>query len=169
MKILVTGSRTFGELEYEHAKKGGGKQDPLALTVVISFLDGLYNEGTMGHMVTDMYGFTIIEGHCPTGTDRIAHWWAENSPSHSYNEHPDHPHFVHKCMPAAWKRYGRRAGLIRNGEMVDELMQGDSNEERLVVAFVDKAIEESTGTNDCIEQAKAAGVAYTVTEFHGRS
>lgn len=168
MKILVTGSRTFGELEYEHARRGEGKQDPYALTVVLSFLDGLWTEGTVGYLVVDMIPFTIIEGGCPTGVDRIARWWAKESPMHGHNERESEPPFIHIPMDADWS-LGRGAGPKRNGEMIEELMKGDPDEERLVVAFVDKPIEESTGTNGCIEKAKAAGVAYTVTEFHGRT
>ena len=53
---------------------------------------------------------------------------------------------VHE-RPANWKKYGRRAGAIRNREMFDEFQP------RSVLAFHDN-IEQSKGTKDMIAYAK---------------
>jgi SLOG family YspA-like protein len=57
--------------------------------------------------------------------------------------------------PANWKRHGRRAGMIRNREMLDTLRSGEQSERRLVIAFWDG---DSPGTAGMIRMAQAAGV-----------
>lgn len=54
--------------------------------------------------------------------------------------------------PALWERYGKRAGFIRNQEMVDAGAD-------LVLAFWDG---ESKGTAHTIEMAKTAGIPVEV-------
>jgi hypothetical protein len=163
MRLLVTGSRTYPE-------SGMGSW------LLSSVLDGVWAESTIGYMTVDMYGFTIIEGGCPTGADAVARWWAENSPMHSYESFPEdvpnplkcpnHPPFRHKRMNANWRRFGKGAGPLRNQAMVDYLMEGDINEERLVLGFVDKPLEESDGTFNCIQLAEAAKVPHFVVRYY---
>jgi len=57
-------------------------------------------------------------------------------------------------MPANWKRYGLPAGPIRNRRMLD--LQPD-----IVIAFHPK-IEESSGTKDCVAEAKRRGILIEV-------
>lgn len=57
-------------------------------------------------------------------------------------------------MPADWSHWGRRSGIIRNGQMVDKHPTPD-----LCLAFF---AEYSRGTADCAGQARAAGIP-TVT------
>ena len=68
------------------------------------------------------------------GADSMADWWGRKS---GVRVHP---------VPAQWKKYGRRAGPIRNQNML-----GQSPD--LVVAFPG-----GRGTADMIRRAKAAGV-----------
>lgn len=52
-------------------------------------------------------GFVVVHGDCPMGADAIAKQWAKD-------------HGVrHEPHPADWKRYGKRAGFVRNNAMVD--------------------------------------------------
>lgn len=59
-------------------------------------------------------------------------------------------------VPAAWKRYGRAAGPIRNQQMLDE------HQPDVVLAF--RATGKSNGTDDMIERARKAEVETHV--FH---
>ena len=78
---------------------------------------------------------TIVHGGAP-GADLLAGDWAQ---AH------DVPVTVFR---AAWDRYGRRAGPIRNQRMLDE------GKPHLVVAFPGGA-----GTADMVAKAERAGVA----------
>ena len=50
-------------------------------------------------------GATIVSGACPKGADRICEEeWEGNGPV--------------ELHPAEWSRHGRRAGFVRNAEMV---------------------------------------------------
>jgi hypothetical protein len=90
MRILITGSREW--------------DDPDA---VINAIENEYHchehpahecpEGLM----------TIVHGHCPTGADHMADWWARSS-GYEIERHP-----------ADWNTHGKRAGFIRNSEMVN--------------------------------------------------
>jgi len=50
--------------------------------------------------------------------------------------------------PADWQRYGKRAGMVRNGELLD-------TEPDLVVGFW---LDESRGTGHCLKLADAMGI-----------
>jgi hypothetical protein len=52
--------------------------------------------------------------------------------------------------PADWKRYGLKAGGVRNQQMIDEQPRMD-----ILVAAPDSG---SRGTYDCMRRAKAAGI-----------
>jgi hypothetical protein len=52
--------------------------------------------------------------------------------------------------PADWRRYGLKAGGIRNQQMIDELPRMD--------VLVGAPDPESRGTYDCMRRAKAAGI-----------
>lgn len=56
----------------------------------------------------------------------------------------------HISVPALWKFYGKAAGPLRNGWMLD--LEPD-----LVLAFHGN-IEQSKGTKDCVTQAEKRGI-----------
>ena len=72
-----------------------------------------------------------------TGADQLAHQWAR---SHHVNV---------ETHNADWKSYGKRAGPLRNAQMLS-----DEPRPSLVVAFPG-----GRGTDDMCRQAKAAGVS----------
>lgn len=83
---------------------------------------------------------TLVTGKCPTGADYLAGvlaikagWTIE-------------PH------PADWEKYGRRAGFVRNAEMVD--LGAD-----LVLAFIRN---DSKGATMTVKLAKKAGLPMVV-------
>lgn len=77
----------------------------------------------------------IIEGGA-RGADRIA------------REHALDMGYVVETYPVNWEKYGKKAGVIRNQEMVD-------NGADICLAF---PLEDSIGTYDCIRRAKNAGI-----------
>ena len=79
--------------------------------------------------------FCVIHGGA-RGADRMADAWAD--------EHRVH---IHEVLPD-WDRYGRRAGFVRNMEMLD--LEPD-----LVVAFL---AGESRGTRHTIREAEKRGI-----------
>lgn len=73
------------------------------------------------------------------GIDTLAEDWALSR---------ERPHTV---FPAAWKRLGKKAGPIRNAEMLDFLKRTTESASRAVLAFPGGA-----GTADMVAQAQAA-------------
>lgn len=82
---------------------------------------------------------TVMHGGAP-GADRTAAWLAEDF-GFTVEEHP-----------ADWKTHGKRAGIIRNLEMLDQNPD-------LVIAFWDG---ESRGTAHTISAAKERGIPVEV-------
>jgi hypothetical protein len=78
----------------------------------------------------------VIHGGCPTGADAFAEQWCADTGT---------PQDMH---PADWGKHGRRAGYLRNKEMVDERPD-------LVVAFL---LPGSKGTQMTIDLARVAGL-----------
>lgn len=66
---------------------------------------------------------------------------------------------IHHDYPADWKQFGRKAGPIRNRQMIK------CENSEMCVAFHDN-IEASKGTKDMINAAKQAGIN-TVLVTHG--
>lgn len=90
-------------------------------------------------------GLVVIEGGA-NGADRAAREWAQ---SFQQSQTPDQQSYCVEHLPfkADWKRYGRAAGGIRNGEMLCD------GKPHLVVAFPG-----GPGTRDMITQANYAGI-----------
>jgi hypothetical protein len=84
----------------------------------------------------------VINGRCPTGADQYAHEWCEMTGV------PEDPH------PADWNQFGKRAGYLRNAEMV--ALRPD-----VVLAFPRPG---SRGTNMTIDLAREAGIPVEIFE-----
>lgn len=63
-----------------------------------------------------------------------------------------------EAYPADWAKHGKRAGYLRNKQMLDE------GKPDVVWAFVDKPLVESKGTAMMVDLARGAGVPVYVVE-----
>lgn len=93
----------------------------------------------------------IVSGHC-RGVDILGERYAEK-----YG-------LKLSVFPADWKRYGRRAGYIRNSEMADFASGDDSNAD--LIAFWDGR---SRGTKMMIDIANKKGIRVHVFDFDGKA
>jgi len=80
--------------------------------------------------------FTVVSG-AAHGADSLGERWARES------------ELLVQRFPAQWDRHGKRAGYIRNQQMLDTLATGDA-----IVAFWNGA---SRGTQMMIELGRARG------------
>ncbi len=104
----------------------------------------------MGNFLQDQQisfdGLEIVSGHCK-GADMLGERYAKE-------------HGVKLTVfPADWERYKRRAGPIRNKQMIDYIMQ---TENKAVIAFVS---ENSKGTKQTISLARKAGISVLETHY----
>jgi predicted Rossmann fold nucleotide-binding protein DprA/Smf involved in DNA uptake len=60
-----------------------------------------------------------------------------------------------RTYPANWKKFGKRAGVLRNAEMLEK------EHPDLVVAFT-RNLATSKGTRDMVERARRAGIPVEV-------
>lgn len=100
--------------------------------------------GTMLSGVSE--GSTVIHG-AAKGADTHAAVWAEKLG------------FDIEAYPADWKKYGKRAGFLRNERM---LVEGKPD---VVMAFVDKPLTDSIGTKMMVRLAQEANLPVYVVEF----
>ncbi len=105
-----------------------------------SVLNGLYGEAP-GPLV-------LIEGG-QHGADRIASEWADEWVPYV---------LTHLRFPADWQTYGKKAGPIRNAQMLEE---GSPD---VVWAFVNRPLAESRGTANMVRRAVAAGIPTYVVQ-----
>lgn len=79
-----------------------------------------------------------------TGGAQGADWWAHN--------HAGHRGLARKVIRADWETHGKRAGIIRNLQMLDEKPE-------LVIAFWDG---KSPGTKHTITEARKRGITVEI-------
>lgn len=91
---------------------------------------------TMAAKYVAQGGLRVLVGDCPTGADHIAINYCVTK------------RIAYMCFVANWGSEGKRAGPLRNREMV-------SSGADLCVAFWDG---KSRGTLDCLTQSTAAGI-----------
>jgi hypothetical protein len=127
-RLIVTGGRRFGYAardEFPRRKRRAATERQ-------------YVEGALENALTPRA--IVVVGDCPTGVDAIVRDYARK-----HNRDLE-------VFCADWKRHGRKAGPIRNGEMVRATV-AEGGAVRCL------AFPGGNGTSDCIRQAKAAGVS----------
>lgn len=88
----------------------------------------------------------IVSGHC-AGADRLGELYAEKHNAQA------------KIFPAEWEKYGKRAGPMRNKQMVDYI---SGFENKIVIAFVSA---KTKGTRNTIALAKKANIRVIEKEY----
>lgn len=98
----------------------------------------------VSHELTHLYlqhgPYVLVHGACATGADAAAHHWYEIAGADLGCTEVRHP--------ADWTKYGKRAGPLRNAEMVKAGAD-------LVLAFF---FADSRGTRHTVDLARAAGI-----------
>jgi hypothetical protein len=135
MRILLTGSRDWDDRRAIYD----------ALERIVSDHALHYEPDEYGNYLPDPDKITVVHGACPTGADEWANQWAiSNCDMRLVEQHP-----------ADWERYGKRAGPIRNQEMVD--LGAD-----LCIAFIRNG---SRGATHTAQQAAKAGIPTRVFRY----
>lgn len=137
VKILVCGSRSYDDFEF-----------------LYTVLEGCVNRLAVKDLVTSD-DVTILYGDAP-GADNYTKIWSRGK---ELNWKYKGGMFTHKQFYARWDRYGRNAGPRRNAEMINENPD-------LVLAFIDKPLEQSKGTHDTVQRARAHRIKTHVIESH---
>lgn len=129
MRILVTGSRTWNDDE--------------AVTQAITRQVVAYAEAhpELGGGPTDWV--TVVHGDCPIGADAIADEFCTRVTYWNVERYP-----------ADWRKHGRRAGFVRNAEMVN--LGAD-----VCLAFIKDRSKGATMTADLAEKAGIKTIRYT--------
>jgi hypothetical protein len=135
MRVLVTGSRDWDNHRIVAAE----------LERVAHEYDLCYEPDEYGNTLPDPDKMTVIHGACPTGADMWADEWAIGSCDMRLVER----------HPADWERYGKRAGFLRNAEMVESGVD-------LCLAFIKN---DSKGASMTLRLAREAGVPTTVWRY----
>lgn len=132
MRVLITGSRDWS--------------DYLAVYRVLnSVCDefGLnYPPDEYGNTMPDPRKITVVHGACPQGADFWADQWCIGS------------FFLAERHPADWETYGKRAGFVRNAEMVN--LGAD-----LCLAFIRNNSKGASMTRDLATKAGIETRVYT--------
>lgn len=113
------------------------------------FCDYALLESVVGKVAKD-YNFSeieIVSGHC-IGADRLGEAYAKK---HNVSL---------KIFPAEWKKYGKRAGPIRNKQMIDYIA---AYENKIVIAFTSP---NTKCTKNTIALAKKANIHVIETKYN---
>lgn len=96
---------------------------------------------------------TLVQGLCPTGADALAHRWVTmRSRTGLVSE---------VGFPANWDKHGRRAGFMRNEEMVQagaEMVLAFALPCRRKTQWCPPGVHASHGTADCVLRARKAKI-----------
>lgn len=103
MKILVCGSRAWGGWDDKTVSWKPTPDEYWQMTALTSMLTGL-----MDRALVNGEQLKIIHGACPSGADAIAAKWAASNDIETIE------------YPADWSQYGKRAGFVRNQQMIVE-------------------------------------------------
>jgi hypothetical protein len=135
-RILVTGSRDWADRDTVYR----------ALDAICAGFGLYYKPDEHGNTLPDPDLVTVVHGDHWAGADRIASDWCASAA------------LVPERHPANWETHGRKAGFLRNREMV--LAGAD-----LCLAFRKGA---SKGTQMTIDLAKAAGIPVAIFDWDRR-
>jgi hypothetical protein len=127
---------------------------------IFDMLMGMYENHSIGYLLTHMDHFTVIEGGAQ-GADALAEEWVRAVGPHPGDQrgvNDDICSVLHEQYPADWDKHGKAAGPIRNQQMLDE------GHPEIVIAFVDKPLTSSRGTFDMVTRARDAGLPVYVVE-----
>lgn len=124
MRILVTGSRTWDDWKRIYG----------VLNKVCDENGLMYEPDQYGNTMPDASKVIVVHGACPHGADHWADQWCLSN------------FFTAETHPANWTLYGKRAGFVRNAEMVE--LGAD-----LCLAFIKNASKGATMTANLAERA----------------
>lgn len=134
MRILVSGSRDWTDRMTVYR----------ALNAACNAFDLNYEPDEYGNTMPDPSKITVVHGGCPSGADLIADDWCIGA------------NFVAEVHPADWEKYGKRAGYIRNKEMVESGID-------IALFFIKN---ESKGATMTLNLANEAGLSTRVYRQH---
>jgi hypothetical protein len=126
VRVLVTGSRTWDDA-----------------TTLRAALDAV----AFGATEAGYRRLVVVHGACPSGADELADIWVR--------WHVGDLHVTAERHPALWHIHGKRAGIVRNNEMVAAGAD-------LTLAFIRDG---SPGATHCAEQASNAGIPMRVWHY----
>lgn len=126
MRVLVTGSRTWDD----------AKTIRQALEAA-----------AVGLAAARVPTMTVVHGACPNGADELADQWIRY--------HRGEPFVTAERHPAQWRKFGKRAGMVRNEQMVAAGAD-------LALAFIRDG---SPGATHCAELASDRGIPLRVWHY----
>jgi len=126
MRVIVTGSRSWDD----------AKTIRLALEAVAD-----------AAIAAAVPMVTIVHGACPNGADELADQWVRWYRGGTL--------VLAERHPALWRKFGKRAGMVRNEQMV-------ARGADLVLAFIR---DDSPGATHCAELASDAGIPLRVFRY----
>ena len=143
-RILVCGSQWWARIPYENLGYDEATKEKIK-NINFEQLKMFYDVMNFFYHDPDFNIKCIIEGDAK-GADRLAGKWA------------DLKGIGKAVYPADWDKYGKKAGPIRNKQMLDE------GKPDCVIAFLTK---NSRGTRNMVSQADKAGVKVFKVEWYG--